>query len=211
VWSEEVKSILAGESRTAIERLRQSRGVLWCLFCFGLLLAVLCLVRLRYSQSRNFEPIHVQLTGGQFNGCRVFYQSKYGTWGELAVDSRYSNRWMQSPVVNGVVLVLVECRPGQQIPSEAAEVRVGSNWGTARVVSGSRNAAPEKLPVGVARNYICLEFSPPQRSWVPLARGTINWQGDLWLVLVPLIQVVTLSGTGLICRGLIRGIRSTTP
>jgi hypothetical protein len=167
------------------------------LLCCGLLLAVLWLVRVRYARSHNFDPIHVQLAGDEWRDCRVFYQSIYGSWGQLMVDERYPNRWIQSPSVNGVVQVLVECPGDRRITGESVEVRAGSSWGIARVVPQLREANAEVLPAGVRDRWTCLEFSPPVTSLIPLAQGTINWQGDLWLLLVPVVQVLTLGGAGL--------------
>lgn len=160
----------------------------------GLLLAVLWLMRVRYSRSYNFNPIHVQLNGDQWRDCRVFHQSIYGSWGQLVPDERYRCRWIQSPSVNGVVRVLVDCPGEQRITGESVEVRAGSSWCIARVAPQLRETQPESLPAGVGDRWTCLEFSAPVISLVPLAKGTINWQGDLWLLLVPVVQVLTLGG-----------------
>lgn len=180
------------------------------LLCAGLLLAVLWLVRVRYARSHNFDPIHVQLSGDEWRDCRVFYQSIYGSWGQLVGDERYRNRWIQSPSVNGVVRVLVECPGERRISGESVEVRAGSSWVVGRVVPQLRETNPGSLPAGVKDCWTCLEFSPPVTSLIPLAQGTINWQGDLWLLLVPVVQVLTLSGAGLVWLLLVPAFRRTT-
>ncbi len=197
-----------GESPVANHRLR--RGWVLGLVCCGVLLAVLWLVRVRYSRSHNFDPIHVQLIGDEWQDCQIFYQSIYGSWGPLVVDERYGNRWIQSPTVNGVVRVLLAC-PGQlRIPTQAVEVRAGSNWSVGRAVPVSGEVVPEKLPEIAGRCWTCLEFSPPIGSWIPLARGTINWQGDVWLLLVPIVQVLTLGVAGMTCWVLMPDIHRTS-
>jgi hypothetical protein len=125
------------------------------------------------------------------------------------VDERYPNRWIQSPSVNGVVRVLVECPGEQRISGESVEVRSGSSWGIARVVRQLRETNAEVLPAGVRDRWTCLEFSPPVTSLIPLAQGTINWQGDLWLLLVPVVQVLTLGGAGLVWLLFVPAFRRT--
>jgi hypothetical protein len=169
------------------------------LVCCGLLLSVLWLVRVRYAGSRNFELVHVQATGEEWQECRVFYQSIYGSWGQLIVDRRHQNRWMQFPSVNGVVRVLVDCPGAERIPAQAVEVRVGNSWGQGRAVRVRGEMLPDKLPVDVRPCWTCFEFYPPIDSWLPRVQSTINWQGDLWLFAVPLVQVLTLSGLAMVC------------
>lgn len=173
----------------------------WAVFliCCGLLLLLLWLVRLRYAGSRNFELVHVQATGAEWQDCRVFYQSIFGSWGQLVVDQRHQSRWMQSPSVIGAVRVLVECPGEKRIPAQAVEVRVGNAWEVGRAVRTRGEVLLEKLPSDIKACWTCLEFYPPIDSWLPRVQSTINWQGDLWLFVVPLVELLTLSTLAVVC------------
>jgi len=178
-----------------------SRGLL----CTAILFAGLFLVRVRYITSRNFEPIHVQINGEALKECRIFYQSIYASWGKLAVDERYPNRWIQSPSVNGVTRILVAYSGEQPISLEEIEVRVGDNWSLAQIIPVRPGVLPSTPPVDEGRSLTSIEFLSPVESWAPVARGTINWQGDLWLVLVPALQILTLCGILMFLWRLIEG------
>ncbi len=98
---------------------------------------------------------------------------------------------MQSPSINGVVRLAITGPASVGWDELLAQVRCGESWNFSAPVPHSLGETDSKNSELVGSGVI-VSFSSRPYSMVRTANGTINWQGDLRLGGVPLIQASCL-------------------
>ncbi len=185
----------------------------WKMFCssrvsrwrmdFVLLGLFSALVVFRNSSGLNYGELHIGLSERvPVTGLRVYCTTADGRL--QAFSAREENpRYFSQILCTGAIQSLHISVPANVVLSaEDIEVRFGENWGrpSRRLQFNLAETRPVVADAGPRQVFEVI----PQRvrqSW--FARpGSCNWQGDFWLLIVPLVQSAVIVGIGLLLRRL---------
>ncbi len=186
----------------------------WNLY-FGLaLLAMVCagLVLKRYKSGENYQPIHVRLSSSstEIQNFHVGILSTRNSRADLILSEQDPLLWNNSDSISAVKEVLVTVPVGINISDSSISVRVGQNW-----VAPSTELRRSSEPVVIdgdtdpASQTIAYSFAPLSQSRIPSASGAINWSGDIWLILIPLLQTITIAASIGGCLGGLIAVRKS--
>ncbi|MEY3226734.1 MAG: hypothetical protein RLZZ536_1353 [Planctomycetota bacterium] len=161
------------------------------------------LVVFRNSSGLNYGELHIGLSERvPVTGLRVYCTTADGRL--QAFSAREENpRYFSQILCTGAIQSLHISVPANVVLSaEDIEVRFGENWGrpSRRLQFNLAETRPVVADAGPRQVFEVI----PQRvrqSW--FARpGSCNWQGDFWLLIVPLVQSAVIVGIGLLLRRL---------
>ncbi len=135
----------------------------------------------RYRNGTHFLPVHVRIDAPEKlrEGFIVETRSQWGTLGRLERSEEETGLWKAPAGQSGVNAVLIRSReflsPGQL----RIEVFAGRSLRPPAVHLSLRKISVLEDEAGGEHRY-CIEIRPGPlaESRVPVARGTINWQGD---------------------------------
>ncbi|HBJ35795.1 MAG TPA: hypothetical protein DDZ51_13825 [Planctomycetaceae bacterium] len=158
------------------------------------------LVLNRHRSGANYLAVHVQILAPEnsrlTHDLAVKVQSPLKTLQDLT-SSPQDPGTFQAPWASPVSRVLVGASGNVELSKFTYDVRCGQFWvGPTRKLSikSIRKLSPTELPESW-ENGVALEVVPLAGSILKLPGQTVNWQGDVWLVMVPAIQI------GLLCIG----------
>lgn len=179
---------------------------------FLLVFAVLLAVRLWCGL--NYASVYVQTPSSQAGsaGLRVYaWMPQRAFLRELDRIPEVPQVWMLQSQVAACESVLVVCAAGHDALAGTLRVVCGDSWaGPVKVLSTAGGAVRSQNEVLVKLlspdNRAAVYELPVRRSFtmVPGVRG-FNWQGDFWLLLVPLLQALLFCRLLSLMRGVIGG------
>ena len=175
---------------------RSSRWRIWPgRALFLLVFTVLLTVRLWFGL--NYASVYVQTSSSQAGsaGLRVYaWMPQRSFLRELDRVPEVPQVWMLQSHVDACESVLVVCPAGEDASVGTLRVVCGDSWtGPVRVVSTAVSAVRsqnEPLVKSLTPDNRSSVYELPVRRWASLIPGVrgFNWQGDFWLLLVPLLQ-----------------------
>jgi hypothetical protein len=179
---------------------------------------VLCFIAAcsyRLATDRHFSRVHVRLVsiaqqGGVSTGERdprydIFICSRFGTAARLEPVTGHAHYWRHAGAVVPVKSVLICASAPISLRADQVQVRCGEHWSRPNwTYSGSELSVvvpDEQIRRGLEKNGFphALEVklrNPPQHL-LSHTRGMLNWQGDLSLQLLCLLQAAVVVFTGL--------------
>jgi hypothetical protein len=148
----------------------------------------------RYRSGQNFLPVHVRVSGlDDQDGVSVYVRSVHGSFGTLVRSKLDPLLWDHSYEVSSVNTIIVSSQKPVSLDNVTVQVRVGQSWVEPsvllRVVAGPVPA--DVIPPG---ELAAVQFStePFHKSRISSVRDAVNWSGDLWLFVIPLLQLACL-------------------
>lgn len=165
-------------------------------FVLALSLAVFLfpfLVLYRYKSGLNYLPVHIEVDGKQDAIVEVWCQSQFGNWGKIEIDNRYPNRWRQHEIISGIrrLCIVKDSHFLKEAPK--INVKTGESWKIANSIPCEIVAPTAEIRTQFPHAAFVVEFASLVPSTLNAARNTINWQGDLHLLLVPFGQSLLLA------------------
>lgn len=162
----------------------------------GLSLAFLLfpfLLLYRYKSGLNYLPVHIEVDGQPNAVVEVWCQSQFGNWGKIEIDNRYPNRWRQHEIVSGIhrLCIVDDSHFLKEIPK--ISVKKGESWKIANSIPCEIVTPTDEVLTQFPHAAYVVEFASLVPSKLNAARNTINWQGDLHLLLVPFCQSLMLA------------------
>jgi hypothetical protein len=170
------------------------------------------LVLKRYKSGENYQPIHVRLSSSnsEIQNFHVGIRSTRNSRADLIPSERDPALWNNSDSISAVKEVLVTVSDSIHISDFVVSVRVGQNW---VVPSTELSSSSDPIVVEGDTNSdsqtIAYSFVPLSQSRIPSASGAINWSGDIWLILIPLLQTIAIAASIGGCLGCLSAVRKS--
>lgn len=147
----------------------------------------------RYRSGANYLPLHVSLgESADSEEFRVFVQSPFGTFSELMPDPRYKGRWKSGFSYAGVQRIIIWVRDPEVMLLDKSMVWAGESSKEAAQLLTAPESISIALPGVTGGATFDLNVQPLARSVLSWPSKTINWQGDSWLVIVPVLQAIVV-------------------
>lgn len=145
----------------------------------------------RYGSDLNFGELHLGLSDlGATDGVRVSCKTLAGQLLPLQVREENSQQFsiVSCPGPLRSLLLYVPAAVDRGKPD--IEVRFGEQWGapSRRVAFDIVDRGVDSRPTGATRVWEVLPANGVSCHLAPI--GSCNWQGDFWLISVPLLQAV---------------------
>jgi hypothetical protein len=156
----------------------------------------------RYRNSLNYGQVHVKLPAefASRDDISVAVKSKFGALGELVQSTDDPLIWGMRETVPSVVSLVLAADQRFEFRVNELTARLGEHWVSPFNDISPAGEAAELPEFSVPRKAFAIEvpLSPVHRSAIPSQSTVVNWQGDLWLFLVPFLQSCLVVAVGLI-------------
>jgi len=174
-------------------------AVCFCVACFY-----------RLTTDRHFSRVHVRVLPGATEGGgtlsdpervrTVFICSPFGSALRLQPVAGHMDDWRHAGAVGPVKSVLICSGSPLSLRADEVQIRCGEHWSRPNwIYSGaelSLSAPDERIRRGLERNgfphVLEVQLKNPPQNLLSHTRGMLNWQGDLSLQLLCLLQAAVV-------------------
>lgn len=172
----------------------------------------------RYTGNYNYSQLHLQVSPGLDQpGTQVLFRNLQGLYRVTTRNEENKRIFSMLASVEPITGFRIITSPGTQPLPQELTLRIGTSWAAPNttqpiesVQSGAAPAASEHdaQPLQTTTDFTC---APQVFSRLPGLPAAINWQGDGWLFLVPLLQATLCAGLSYLVILLLRLNLPTRP